>query len=133
MAMVKISNGEVTQIVSRGAYESQYKSIGFRIVMDDEEAANESELVNVDGLSEDKGTNIDLSSKDKNDEINIDINDVDEFEELLEKPISQWSSDELKKFVTAKDIDTSSAKKISEVRTIVKNYLDEQIKNGANI
>ena len=31
MAMVKISNGYVTQIVSRGAFETQYKKLGFHI------------------------------------------------------------------------------------------------------
>lgn len=124
MAMVKISNGEVTQVVSRGAFESQYKNLGFNIVCDNSTVKTESKPVE---------TNKPVSNPTPvvNNEVEEDNSEeADDFEELLEKPLSQWSNEELKAFVNTNDIDTSSAKKTSEVRALVKSFLDEQAKNS---
>lgn len=45
-------------------------------------------------------------------------------EELSEKPLSQWTQEELKTFVAVKKINISSATKVSEVRAAVKKYMD---------
>lgn len=50
--------------------------------------------------------------------------------ELLEKPLTQWTNEEIKEFVRIKGIDTSSAAKVSQVRGIIKTYLEEQTKNA---
>lgn len=42
-------------------------------------------------------------------------------EELLEKPISQWSKDEVKRFVDVKGIDTTGAKSVAEVKELIKS------------
>ena len=47
MAMVKISNGDVTQIVSRGAFETQYKKLGFQIVGDNQAIEAKKEVKKV--------------------------------------------------------------------------------------
>lgn len=131
MAMVKISNGEVTQIVSRGAYESQYKKLGFEIVgshkvaKTEKKAAEPEKVVNTPAPAAGDVDDEDIDGDENSDE------DADDFEELLEKPLSQWSNEELKAFVNAKGIDTASAKKTSEVRSLVKKYLDDEAKKAA--
>lgn len=127
MALVKITNGDVTSLVSRGAYEKQYKDLGFHVVgdkPDKKEKAKQAEA-KVEDIPE-------PVAEPEPDEVDAEADGEDaEIEELLEKPLSQWSNDELKLFVTAKNIDTSSAKKTSEVRAIVKKYLDDEAKNAA--
>lgn len=126
MALVKITNGDVTSLVSRGAYEKQYKDLGFHIVGDKpEKKEKKAEAPKVEDIPE-------PVAEPEPDEVDAEADGEDaEIEELLEKPLSQWSNDELKLFVTAKNIDTSSAKKTSEVRAIVKKYLDDEAKNAA--
>lgn len=125
MAMVKISNGEVTQIVSRGAFETQYKRLGFQIVGDNETAEvkkaewHKPELQAVDN---------DYFDADVADD---DTEDGDDFEELLEKPISQWNKTEVKDFAAAKGIDIHGTKNANEAKEIIKKYLDDEAKKTA--
>lgn len=131
MAMLKISNGEVTQIVSRGAYETLYKKLGFFIAEDgSKEVSVESKPVENDAVVVE---DVNVDNTDNDAVVEDSVNDSDDFEELLEKPLSQWSNNELKSFVNAKGIDTSSAKKTSEVRSLVKKYLDNEAKNAAEV
>lgn len=130
MAMVKISNGEVTQIVSRGAYESQYKKLGFEIVGSHKVAKTEKKVAEPENVVNTHAPAADVDDEDIDGDENSD-EDADDFEELLEKPLSQWSNEELKAFVNAKGIDTDSVKKTSEVRSLVKKYLDDEAKKAA--
>ena len=57
-----------------------------------------------------------------------ELSDAEFVEDILEKPLSQWTPDELKKFAEIKNIDTSEAKKVSQARAIIKKYLEEQQK-----
>ncbi len=129
MAMIKITNGEVTNIVSRGAFDNVYKALGFYAVDGDEPVKADVKPVSA------PTTNGDITGFDDAEAADDDIADEaqaeEDFDELLEKPLSQWTNNELKSFVTAKGIDTSSAHKTSEVRAIVKKYLDNEAKNAA--
>ena len=122
MALVKITNGDVTALVTKGAFERQYKELGFRIAGNEPKKVKKAEA-KVEEIPE-------PVAEPEPDEVEADGSDA-EIEELLETPLSQWTNDELKFFVTAKNIDTSSAKKTSEVRAIVKKYLDNEAKNAA--
>ena len=44
--------------------------------------------------------------------------------EMLEKPIGQWTKEELKSFAEANDISLEGAKSVKEVREIIKTYID---------
>ena len=73
-----------------------------------------------------------VTDEDDSDDTQDDVDEDEAFvEDILEKPLSQWTPDELKKFAEIKDIDTSKAKKVSEARAIIKKYLDEQAKAQA--
>lgn len=126
MAMVKISNGEVTQIVSRGAFDTQYKRLGFQIVGDNETA--EVKKVVEENKPEVKVPDDDDFDADAADD---DTEDGDDFEELLEKPISQWNKTEVKDFAAAKGIDIHGTKNANEAKEIIKKYLDDEAKKAA--
>lgn len=127
MAMVKISNGEVTQIVSRGAFDTQYKRLGFQIVEDNKVAEVNKEV--------NKAADVNKSEPQvpDNDDFDADAADdnEDDFEELLEKPISQWNKTEVKDFAVAKGIDIHGTKNVNEAKEIIKKYLDDEAKKAA--
>lgn len=126
--MVTITNGVRTFTVSKGAFNSVYKSMGFRIADGKEKKAGKGKTQAPPPPPPPDEDDEDEEEEPENDGTGNDGGlDV---EALLEKPLSQWTPDELKQFVQVKGIDTSGATKVKEVRTIVKNYLDEQAKNG---
>ena len=45
--------------------------------------------------------------------------------ELMEKPISQWTKDEVKRFVDIKGIDTTGAKSVNEVKDLIKSMFQQ--------
>ena len=130
MAMVKISNGDVTQIVSRGAFETQYKKLGFQIVGDNQAIEAKKEVKKV---AEEKKSEAQVPYDDVfvADAVDDDTEDGDDFEELLEKPISQWNKTEVKDFAAAKGIDIHGTKNANEAKEIIKRYLDDEAKKAA--
>ena len=126
MAMVKISNGEVTQVVSRGAFETQYKRLGFQIIGDNKATEAKKE---VKKAVEEKKSEAHVTD----DDFDADVADdtEDDFEELLEKPISQWNKTEVKDFAAAKGIDIHGTKNANEAKEIIKKYLDDEAKKAA--
>lgn len=122
MAMVKISNGEVTQIVSRGAFDTQYKRLGFQIVGDNKTTEVKKEKKKSEAQVPDDDFDADVAD---------DTEDGDDFEELLEKPISQWNKTEVKDFAAAKGIDIHGTKNANEAKEIIKKYLYDEAKKVA--
>ena len=127
MAMVKISNGEVTQIVSRGAFDTQYKRLGFQIVEDNNVAEVNKEVKKAADVNKSEPQ---VPDNDDFDAYVADDNE-DDFEELLEKPISQWNKTEVKDFAVAKGIDIHGTKNVNEAKEIIKKYLDDEAKKAA--
>lgn len=101
MALLRITNGVETFNVLPGAYKSIYKGLGFQAI------AEES-----------------YDPETESDEEQEDGDDSSEFEELLEKPIAQWTKGELKRFAEAKGLDVKTMKP-NEVREAIKEYLAE--------
>lgn len=103
--MVKITNGVQTFEVTRGAFEGIYKYQGFRVV------------------------NSKKSSPPKEPEKTIE----DQIAEILEVPLANWGTNQLKLFTEYHKIDTTGCKKAAEVRAKVKEFLDSQAQNdGSN-
>ena len=50
-------------------------------------------------------------------------------EEVEEKPLSQWSKDEVKKFAALKDIDLSGTKNINEAKALIKDFMEANTEN----
>lgn len=100
--MVKITNGIVTFEVTRGAYDGIYSHQGFKPV---EEVAEKKVAA---------GEDVDNRTDDE------------KFaDELVEKPISQWNKEEVKRFAAIRDIDISGTKNANEAKEIIKQFLAE--------
>ena len=96
--MVKITNGVNVFEVTRGAFDGIYSRQGYKLV--DEKA--EAKAPEAPEKSED----------------DIFV------EEILEKPISQWNKEEVKRFAAIKEIDISGTKNANEAKEIIKSFID---------
>ena len=114
--MITVSNGIDTFSITKGAF-AVYKTMGFRVV--DEHEADE----HIAEVPADDSLNI-------VDESDISDEDAAFLNAIVEKPISQWSSIEVKKYANLNDIDISRAKNLKEGKAIVKRYFDEVAKSN---
>lgn len=98
--MIEITNGNITTVVTEGAFKSVFSKLGYERVNSKEPVTDVAGPATVE-------------------------EPADEFADLVKKPVSQWSKHELQEFVKAKAIDTSGASTVNEVKTIVKAFIDE--------
>lgn len=99
--MVKITNGVNVFEVTRGAFDGIYSRQGYKLI--DEKA----------GV---KAPEAPAASEKSEDDIFV--------EEILEKPISQWNKEEVKRFAAIKEIDISGTKNANEAKEIIKSFID---------
>ena len=100
--MLKITNGVNVFEVTRGAFDGIYSRQGYR-VMDEHKPIVNDEHPEVPEKTED--------------ELFI--------ESIIEKPISQWNKDEVKRFAAIKDVDIAGTKNVGEAKEIIKTFLEE--------
>jgi len=114
--MVTVSNGIETFIIPNGAL-SVFQKNGFQKVQLNEIQVTElppekEELQYTDG----------------------DVVDEDEdavfLHSIEEKPLTQWSGAEVRKYASLNDIDISSAKSAKEAKAIIRKYFDSVTKEG---
>ena len=144
--MVTITDGIKIFRVSAGAVKP-YEGMGFRIATAEElEEMKRAQQEHFDDAGTPVSETFESETSEKEDNEHTEDSEDDEesgegetgmskedavyIEELLEKPLSQWSNEEVKEFVRIKGIDTSGAQKVSQVRAIIKTYLEEQNKNA---
>lgn len=101
--MVKITNGVVTFEVTRGAYDGIYSHQGFKPVKE---------------VVEEKVVAADEDADNRTDDEKF-------ADELVEKPISQWNKEEVKRFAAIRDIDISGTKNANEAKEIIKQFMAE--------
>lgn len=99
--MVKITNGVSVFEVTRGAFDGIFSRQGYQLVDENTDVEKEPEV-----------------PEKTEDEIFI--------EEILEKPISQWNKDEVKRFAVLKEIDISGTKNANEAKEIIKHFIDAE-------
>lgn len=108
--MVKLTNGIDTIIVSSGAADV-YMRNGFRPV--NEHMHAETIIGNIE------------------EEPDVHVSDDDVYvNNLLEKPISRWTKEEVKRFASIKGINLSGAKTFNDAKDRVKSYLNEEDRNN---
>lgn len=105
--MVVITNGINEFEVSRGAYESIFRKQGYSIVVDTETEVVED---NKDAAAAEPAKQVDKDA-----------------EALMEKPISQWTKNEVKSFIDKKRIDVSGITSFNEVKDRVRKYIEEEM------
>lgn len=96
--MVKITNGKNVFEVTRGAFDSIYSRQGYRLV-DEKKTTTRG---NTNGKTGDEKF----------------------LEEIVEKPVSKWTKDEIKRFASLNGIDITGTKNADEAKEIIKEYLD---------
>ena len=136
--MVRITNGINTFEVTKGAFDGIFSRQGYHIVgcndNYNEDYKSTSDVITDDGNkngNEDvDGNNVSntVGNSDDNDNVNDDEKSEDDkyCEEILEKPIAQWSKEEIKKFAEIKEIDITGTKNAGEARDRIKAYLEDQ-------
>lgn len=104
--MVKLSNGLSTIVVPSGAV-AMYERTGFRVVKDsDVESANESVIYTAE-------------TEEKESEF---------ITNLLEKPISKWSKEEVKRFANEKGININGTKSVNDAKDRIRDYINSKEK-----
>ena len=99
--MVKITNGINIFEVTKGAYEGIFSRQGYKLF---EKTKPVIEVNKEPELTEDE-----LFCK-----------------EIVEKPISNWNKDEVKRFAELNEIDISDTKNANEAKDRIKTFLEEQ-------
>lgn len=99
--MVKITNGKDVFEVTRGAFDGIYSRQGYHI-LDEKKAASNAEVANVPEKTEDEKF----------------------LDEIIEKPISQWNKEEVKRFAVLKEIDITGTKNANEAKEIIKDFIE---------
>ena len=102
--MVKITNGVNVFEVTRGAFDGIYSRQGYVILNENEavEAVLDASAVDAPEKTEDEKF----------------------IDEIIEKPISQWSKDEVKRFAALKEIDITGTKNANEAKEIIKSFIE---------
>lgn len=98
--MVEITNGNITTVVTEGAFKSVFSKLGYELVNSKEPVTDVAGPTAVE-------------------------EPADAFADLVKKPVSQWSKHELQEFVRAKGIDTTGATTVNAVKTLVAGYVSE--------
>ena len=132
--MVRITNGINTFEVTKGAFDGIFSHQGYHIVECNDnynEACNSTSDVITDDGNKNGNEDVDgdnVSNTTGNTGVNgNEKSDDDKYcEEILEKPIAQWSKEEIKKFAEIKEIDITGTKNAGEARDRIKAYLEAQ-------
>ena len=98
--MVKITNGINTFEVTRGAFTGIYSRQGYMII--DEKSVNDVENAKTPEKTEDELF----------------------LEGIVEKPISQWNKEEVKRFAALREIDITGTKNVGEAKEIIKSFIE---------
>ena len=105
--MIRVTNGIHVFEVTRGAFAEIYSRQGYYIMPE----------------YKNKYKDDDAAEKQKTEEKTED----DIFaEELLEKPISQWNKEEVKKFAAIKGINITGTKNPNQAKEIIKSFLEAE-------
>lgn len=99
--MVKITNGVNVFEVTRGAFDGIYSRQGYKIMDDEKEVPQ---------------TNADPEKTPE--ELFV--------EEVVEKPISQWDKEEVKRFAAIKGIDITGTRSANEAKAIIKEFIEAE-------
>lgn len=106
--MVTIKNGNNIHVVTEGAYKEIFSRLGYEIISGKEEVSIETPI-DMDDNDMDDNT---MSEEEMNFILGVE-----------EKPISQWSKAEVKKYAELKRIDITGTKNVNEAKAIIKEFL----------
>lgn len=124
--MVKITNGIKTLTVTRGAFNGIYKSQGYVEIDPNPEvlgatspsatAVADNDDENIDGDVEVADAGMATAT--------MSADDAKFVAEANERPLSQWSKNDVKRYANIMDIDISGTRNVGEAKSIIKAYID---------
>lgn len=121
--MIEITNGNDTYTVTRGAYETVYKGMGFYPVGQEPVVRSTGgDTPDVDEAVTERVEDADVEAVDAS-AGPVEAEESEGFEDekwcksIRQKPISQWNKQELKRYATLNGIDTSGARTVNDVRS----------------
>lgn len=109
--MITINNGSLSILVTKGAYNGVYKSLGW--IEGDIKAKEKPLAIETFAAKEEQG-NESVKAEEKDDDEKIDFS---------EKPLSELSGTELKMLAKSLGIDFSGVKKVKELRALVREKM----------
>lgn len=122
--MVKCTNGVAVIEVTEGAYNTIFKDQGYKPIADEVKAPVAPVVVPTEEkVKTPVGDNSEADSEEQPDAYVLE--EKDEIDSLLEKPISQWSNDEVKAFAEAKGIDITGTKNAKEAKGRIRKFLED--------
>lgn len=124
--MVEITNGLSTMTVTKGAFDGIYKHQGYTLVRNYAVTGATMAAKSPVDISDSNYTPDDRGSFTADLEASDEMLMCDEDSELLEKPIGQWSQEELKGYADKNGISLEGVTKTREVRGIIKDFIDSQ-------
>lgn len=98
--MVKITNGKEIFEVTRGAFDGIYSRQGYTI-LNEQQDSDQQTIVFPEKTEDEKF-----------------------IDEVVEKPISQWTKEEVKRFAALKEIDITGTKSANEAKEIIKSFIE---------
>ena len=114
--MIKITNGTEIYEVTRGAFETVYKPMGFY-------EFDGKPVEHVDDVVEDV---VDDVVDEPEQEVEDEQSEEDAWcDELEKKPIGQWNKSEVKQYASIKGIDITGTKSINEAKDRIKAAREE--------
>lgn len=118
--MIKITNGNEIYEVTRGAFETVYKPMGFY-----EFKGKSAE--HADDTVDDAADDVVIDVVDEPEqEVGDDQSDDDAWcDELEKKPIGQWNKAEVKQYASIKGVDITGTKSINEAKDRIKAAREE--------
>ena len=101
--MIKITNGKNVFEVTRGAFDGIFSRQGYTVVCEKTEV--------------DQVETVESAPEKTEDEKFVD--------EMVEKPISQWTKEEVKRFAAIKEIDLTGTKNAGEAKELIKQFMNK--------
>lgn len=119
--MVKCTNGIAVIEVTEGAYNTIFKDQGYRPIAD--EVKTPVVVPTKEKVETPVEDNLEVESEEQPDAYVPE--EKDEINSLLEKPIGQWTNDEVKAFAEAKGIDITGTKNAKEAKSRIRKFLED--------
>lgn len=119
--MVRITNGTDIFEVTNGAYENNFKSLGYSIIEDKKETSREKKKL-IKGNNKHENKKSSEVKPEPQENIPVEKESVEEEDFIImmeETPISQWNKENTKRFAHEKGIDISKAKSLKEAKEII--------------
>lgn len=118
--MVRITNGTNIFEVTNGAYENNFKNLGYSIIEDKKETHKEKKNLIKGNIKHEDKKSSEVKPEPQNDIQVKELAEEKDFVTMMEEiPISQWSKEDTKRFAQEKGIDVSKVKSLKEAKEII--------------